>query len=625
MNFKQVSIKGFTSSILLSLGVVVILLSITTVVHFRDAAQEAQSQSLSRIIEVAVRQRYEEIAQYAKDLAGYTKQSTNFKSSSAKALANPGDQESKDALATLLNEQFHQRYVTSGIVDLAKIRIFDVDFGLVGQSNEGATDLPSALHPVLLNPAKARSGAERLKLMDATWLHSGKTYYSALLPLGGLRLSGYMEIVLRPVHNFKDVAKTLHLPLLIRSSNGKILYQSENWDSSLSEHSLAIPFTVLDSAGNPAVQIEALEDLSSLHESMFKTQMTVIGLFIGFIAISLLIVLRILGKHLFRPAQELLAAIGKCADGDLSIGIKRTGLKELYLLSDALATLVDRLRNQVQVIGEDSDQLSQAAQKLSAITDETSQTILTQRNETDQVATAINEMSATAMEVTNTAASAADSATQAREEAHKGQAIVTKTIDSISEVASEVEKAAEVIQKLQDESHNIGAVLDVIRGIAEQTNLLALNAAIEAARAGEQGRGFAVVADEVRTLASRTQESTQEIQTMIERLQGGSNNAVVVMEESKKKTNASVEQAAEAGQSLQTITAAVNDISDMNLQIAAAAQEESGVADLINQNISNITELADRTSDAANHLTGNSTELTDMAKHLKGLVGHFKI
>ena len=220
--------------------------------------------------------------------------------------------------------------------------------------------------------------------------------------------------------------------------------------------------------------------------------------------------------------------------------------------------------------------------------------VLEQKDEVDKVATAMTQMSATVHEVARNATEAAEAAQRADEETSKGKMVVSQAIEAIDLLANEVNEAAQVIHRLEQDSDEIGAVLDVIRGIAEQTNLLALNAAIEAARAGEQGRGFAVVADEVRTLAQRTQQSTQEIQNMIERLQSGAQDAVKAMEQGRSRAQVGVEQAAEAGTSLETIAQAVGTISDMNTQIATAAEEQSVVAEEINLNIVTISDMADK-------------------------------
>ncbi len=287
--------------------------------------------------------------------------------------------------------------------------------------------------------------------------------------------------------------------------------------------------------------------------------------------------------------------------------------------------MLEKFLAMIQQINNATAQLAAAAEQMSAITHETNNGMQVQRSETDQVATATNEMSTTVQEVSNHAARASAAVQYAQQEAQSGKKVVDQTVQVITTLANEVEETAIVIQKLEVESTNIGTVVNVIRSIAEQTNLLALNAAIEAARAGEQGRGFAVVADEVRTLANRTQESTQEIRKMIEKLQTGSKHAAQVMEQGRNRTRSTVEQAAKAGVSLETITQAVSTIVEMNMQIASAAQEQTAVAEEINRNIVNISEVSDQTAHATQQLSQSSAELSHLAIDLQSLVNQFKV
>jgi len=234
-------------------------------------------------------------------------------------------------------------------------------------------------------------------------------------------------------------------------------------------------------------------------------------------------------------------------------------------------------------------------------------------------------MSATVLEIARSAEVAATSAVDAEKEAQTGMQVMEKSTEAIKSLANEVNDAAEVINQLQNDSENIGSVLDVIKGIAEQTNLLALNAAIEAARAGEQGRGFAVVADEVRTLASRTQESTQEIQSMIERLQSGSSKAVDAMNSGSKTAQSSVEIASDAAKSLKNIVDGINTISEMNTHIASAAEEQSTVAQDIEQSIVRISSLSEKTVEGSSRVANATNDLSSLEQEMRELISSFKI
>lgn len=312
------------------------------------------------------------------------------------------------------------------------------------------------------------------------------------------------------------------------------------------------------------------------------------------------------------------------ANGDLTHRAIVMQNDELGQMGGAFNSMLDKLQGFVSGVNDASGNLSASSQQLAAISEQTHQGVLQQQSETELVATAMNEMSATAQEVANNAASAANAALSADDQAKEGRGIVDTTINSIRALSTEVDKAAQVIQQLEEGAQDIGRVLEVIGGIAEQTNLLALNAAIEAARAGEQGRGFAVVADEVRTLAQRTQESTQEIKSMIESLQQSSHEAVSVMEKGNQQTQISVEQAAKAGESLAAITSAVGLINEMNTQIAAAAEEQTAVAEEINSNIVRISQISGQTADGASETAASSEDAMEQAQSLQQMAMQFK-
>ncbi len=348
---------------------------------------------------------------------------------------------------------------------------------------------------------------------------------------------------------------------------------------------------------------------------------------VSFVAVLLIMVY--LFAAFYRAVLNSINAIAessqRLADGDLTATVQLSARDEMSAVAESFNSMSDSFRKMVSQVLTSSAQVATAAEELSAITQSTTEGISRQQLETDQVATAINEMSATVQEVAGSAQGASQASHEASAEAHGGERVVNNTIEQINALAEGIRSSAVSIRQLEQDSESIGTVVDVIRGIADQTNLLALNAAIEAARAGEQGRGFAVVADEVRNLASKTQSSTQEIQGMIEKLQGAARIAAEEMNRSSEQAELGVTAAAEAGASLQRITAAVNTISDMNTQIASAAEEQSAVAEEINRSIVNISQISDENTNGAGQTSSASQELANLANALQQMMTRFKV
>jgi methyl-accepting chemotaxis protein len=391
----------------------------------------------------------------------------------------------------------------------------------------------------------------------------------------------------------------------------------------LAENGIDSANAILDTQVNLANKTAiATGDLvkTSVSDGTFNT------LIITLISIALAIVIAwVTLTSIIRPLRRVNEMLNIVASGDLSHKLDESGNDEFAQLSANCNLLVDSLRNLIQSIVSRSTQLATAAEQTSTVTAQSTKAIEEQRTQVEQAASATTEMSSTAQSVLSSANDALVEIKHADDEAERVKVISGHNRKTIELLASEVESASQVINKLQQDSASIGGILDVIRGIAEQTNLLALNAAIEAARAGEQGRGFAVVADEVRTLASRTQVSTQEIQNMIEVLQTGAEKAVVVMNTGKKQATNCVDQSIQAEQALDTITHAVHEAFDRSSQIATAAEEQSVVAHEISENLESIVTIAEQTTAGSKQTAEASSEVARLAEELQQSVREFKL
>ncbi len=384
--------------------------------------------------------------------------------------------------------------------------------------------------------------------------------------------------------------------------------------------------SIADYSGNPIGVVEIVADrsyfsgaISSMRRIMLG--LGVLGLLIGIVSSALI------ARGITAPIKRVACSFEDIADGDgnLDVRLAVEGSDETARLGRAFNQFIARIHDTVEQVAFAATRLAPAVERFSSGTEKTHHGMLQQQRETEQIAAAVNEMSATVHEVASNTSMAADAANQADQDTSKGKQVVGRAIQTINIVAEEMERIAEVIARVNDDSQRIGSVLDVIVGIAEQTNLLALNAAIEAARAGEQGRGFAVVADEVRTLAQRTQRSTEEIRSMIEGLQGSAKEAVGVIDEGRKSTMVSVEHAGQAGEALDDILRAVDTINAMNTQIATASEEQSAVADEINRNISRISDVTMQTTSDSAELSQESETLVKLSEELLGVVGRFNL
>ncbi|MFI8559587.1 methyl-accepting chemotaxis protein [Pseudomonas putida] len=349
----------------------------------------------------------------------------------------------------------------------------------------------------------------------------------------------------------------------------------------------------------------------------------VIGLLVAATVLTLLCAF-LLTRSIVKPIDDALKAAEQIADGDLTHSISADGTDEAARLLRAMARMQDKLRETLHQISGSATQLASAAEELNAVTDESARGLQQQNNEIEQAATAVTEMTSAVEEVARNAVSTSEASSEASRSAGDGRDLVMETVGAIERMSEDVQGTSKLITHLAEQSRDIGKVLDVIRGLADQTNLLALNAAIEAARAGEAGRGFAVVADEVRALAHRTQQSTSEIERMIGSIQGGTEEAVASMRTSTERAESTLNIAKGAGMALDTIAGAVAQINERNLVIASAAEEQAQVAREVDRNLVNINDLSVQSATGAHQTSAASAELSRLAVDLNGLVARFR-
>lgn len=370
-------------------------------------------------------------------------------------------------------------------------------------------------------------------------------------------------------------------------------------------------------------QAYAAED-QSMQAQLQTNAMQIIGSSIAALLVGL-IASMLITRLIVKPLRSVIGIAQRIAAGDLSGQIEVSRRDEIGQLMLAMQQMGAGLSGIVSGLQAGIEQLAASAHSLSAVTEQTNREVSSQQEETEQVSTAMNQMTATVHDVARNAEEAALAAQSADDKVDSGQVVVRQSLQRIEQLASSSASASHSIESLSAEIQNIGVVLGVIKSVAEQTNLLALNAAIEAARAGEQGRGFAVVADEVRALAKRTQQSTEEIERLVSSLRAGASASVAQIQSSGELVKLAVSDVLQTESALGSIASAVSMIQQMNQQIAAAAEEQTSVAEEINRSVTNIRASADQSAFAMRGNAASSIELASLGTELKGMVGHFKL
>nr|WP_223508126.1 methyl-accepting chemotaxis protein [Pseudomonas sp. BF-B-25] len=498
--------------------------------------------------------------------------------------------------------------------------------------------LASFIEPIMLNGAfQGIVGADlSVNFIQEMLLGANQKLYSGageMALIGGNgRIVAYTKDSSKFGEKVSDILDSKQIANMANLKRGEVTYTV---DKAQGRIELYLPFGIGQTDARWTLMLQlplnaVMADLQKLQADLDAQRksdtfgMAMVGLVIAGIG---LLVIWLVGHGIARPLKQMVAMLDDIAqgEGDLTRRLTSDRADELGSIAKGFNTFLAKLQAMITQVVTSVQSVSDSSEHTADIAIRTNTGVHKQMAEIDQVATAVQEMTATAQDVARNATQAAQAASHADQAASQGMQIVRDTSNSIGALAVEIGRAVGVVQTLAKDSENINAILTAIRGIAEQTNLLALNAAIEAARAGEQGRGFAVVADEVRNLAQKTQKATEEIQTMIQQLQQGTRDVVRVMEDSQNRTDESVLHASKAAEALETITQAVSVINDMNTQIASAAEEQSAVADDINRNVINIGQVANEVAGGADESSAASADLTKLAEQQRRLINQFRV
>ncbi|MCU8039002.1 methyl-accepting chemotaxis protein [Shewanella oncorhynchi] len=507
--------------------------------------------------------------------------------------------------------------IESGVERIYGDRVVPLD-DLKVIADKYAVDVIDAVNKANAGGFTASQAAETLDSAKSTITQHWQKYLATELTSEESRLVKQAEVLFSPANQQIDT-----LISRLRGLNGDV-------SSQLSANILPL-YQVIDPISNQiseliALQIRVAGEEKDRVNAIYQSSITIfVALACAAMIISIVIGLWV-NRSVMNPINDILSKLKLIhQDSDLTVKFTTFNHDELGQISTSLTQVIEHLRGILHSIAEAANTVNSSANELSSFTQATNKRMQQQQAETEQTATAMNEMTATVAEVAQSASAAADSAKDADTYAANGNNIVMQSISSMSQLSDQIQKTAQVIGFLSNESQNIGRVLDVIKSIAEQTNLLALNAAIEAARAGEQGRGFAVVADEVRTLAQRTQKSTQEIEAMIATLQQGVKEAVNAMEIGINQVDDANDKANQAGQALKEIVSSVDSITELNTHIATAAEEQSSVAESINRSIIAISDIAEHSTASAAELSESVVNLTKLANSMRNQVSAFKL
>ncbi|MDA9557702.1 methyl-accepting chemotaxis protein [Vibrio sp.] len=612
MKLSNTSIKSLITSILVALGLLVIVTTFVLVFYFKNIVYEIKQSDINRVVDTSAHSILDDIALNSSTLAQLVVKQKGF----TRSVRN----KDIEKLEYLLDESFKQRIVTTNMIRLEHVRVYSTQGELIYASERGVKEVSDT--PVnILGLVTSREGAERFKYQGYLWGTNERAYYSTFSPIGGLKLRGYIEIITSPTFNLRTIESHVNLNIQIINNNEKH-YQSSAWVDS--DDFLLSKYSLKTFNGQDIIEIVSQSDISDFMSNIQSLILKVTSLILVFIGLFIVGAIYLLHEHLFKPLHSLVLNLNTVSQGKLEYTHLDSGLKEITIISNAIKKLIDSLKEMISSVVNSSNAVDIQLHQLETIVQKSSNISQKQNRSKLDLTESVCKLSEGIQVVKGSSSSAVDKVKFIQHDSIQGGEIIHSSISSLTNLSSIFKKSSDSAIVLKRTEADVIQLLDVIKGIAEQTNLLALNAAIEAARAGEQGRGFAVVADEVRRLASTTQESTIDIAEKINNFSAILTSVVEEIEIGNTQSNKSSEFALSASESISNIQNHITDISELNQGIYTSVEQEEHVVNKVEACVHDITEATEETTKVFKQLSNSIQELTANANLLKQAVNKFE-
>lgn len=680
MKIEKISLKALTVGILLLLGLSSIALTLFSSTRYQAAALTAQSHTLSRVLELAYSESLRKLHQQSLDLGNRLQSTNQFRAAFESALQESGRWAD---FVTLLNEPFQKKRADGRQIQPAKLRTYDLEFNLVAESTQGVEALGREL-PATLKLQAGRFESNKLKSVHALWSYNDTPFLSNLIPIGSPHPVGYLEVVVSPIQGLSEIEKNLMLPFQINKPDGSNLYKSSNWHAPQVDE-LPVQHVVMDSERQPLLVLEVVEGVQSLYADMASVRSSTAVAYLFLTGGSLMLAIWLFNRFLFRPVTNIIQDMQRAAQGDMNISVRSRAVKEFNALAKAFDRMTEKVRELVErerqyaedvtgkvelirevvegaahgdltgqlMVYRDNDviselasgiqgmldslnnlvariqqsgiQVTSSATEIAATAKQQEATVSEQAATTNEIRATVTQISATSKELVNTMHEVTDVAVKTADSANQGRSSLVRMEETMRNMMDATTAIGSKLAVLSEKAGNINTVVTTINKVSDQTNLLSLNAAIEAEKAGEYGVGFAVVATEIRRLADQTAVATWDIEQMVKEMQSAVSAGVMGMEKFSTEVRQGVDDVRRVGSQLGQIIEQVQQLIPRFEEVHEGMQSQAKGGHQISEAMIQLAESSSQTAESLRQSNGAIGQLNDAARRLQEGVSHFKV